>query len=303
MLVSYYVRFGFHVCASTNVDRTQNINRKKNSMEKIRLLIIVSLIALAITSCKEDEEVVTTNINAKWNVSATSSPYKSFEFTESGNYLVTTNAGTKSTDQDIYIFGSYSAVAQTLTLKDFGTIEINELTSNNVSFTLKLDSASADPIEITATKADEMDSDTKTDLLCRSWDMYKINGKTAEGTSAEATVFFSKAGTYFIEFKYPDEIHESGMALWKWSDSNQTKFCYSWGETITCDENNQVEVVEVTQSSLKLQQIFSSDEGGDDEYDVYELTLADNNKSASVNTIINQNSALNKSGFLYRQKK
>ena len=133
--------------------------------------------------------------------------------------------------------------------------------------------------------------------------MYKINGETAEGTSAEATVFFSKAGTYFIEFKYPDEIDEIGMALWKWSDSNHTKFCYSWNETITCDENNQVEVVEINQSSLKLQQIFSSDEGGDDEYDVYELTLADNNKSASANTIISQNSGLNKSGFLYRPKK
>ena len=227
-------------------------------MKKLEKILMLMLLVFSAFSCSKDEaEPAVTlkneTISAKWLVAGTESGYFSFEFNKSGTYIVQ-KIPTTTPDEKLVYFGDYNIINdKSINLADFGTLKIASITKDAFSFTISTPDNPSNNVLITTTKADEMPSTTKTDLLCRTWKMTKFNGEDVVGTEHELTVLFSKAGTYFVEIANPLDGDEGGLSNWKWKDSNEVIMCYSWEGTPNCD--NVVEVLELTTSSLKIKEV------------------------------------------------
>jgi len=243
-------------------------------------LILVAIFALTIIiSCEKDENnpketLDKETISAKWIVDGTSD-YESFEFNKSGNYIVVKNTTTKSTNDQIVLFGTYQIIDnKTIVLSDFGTIKISEINDNSISFSILLTRNPNNEIIINASRQEEMESSTRTDLLCRTWEMVTVNGEDVAGTDKELTVLFSAAGTYFVSFANPEDENDGGLAQWKWKDEAETKLLYSWDEVPVWDETDIVEIAELNLNTLKIIEA---------EY-TYVLQPVSNTKSAIIKT-------------------
>jgi hypothetical protein len=227
-------------------------------MKNLKGIAGLLLLLLFSFSCSKDGDdnkdpnaAVRESISAKWNVSdvtgrISSQAYESFEFNKSGNYIIVVD-GT-------VLFGLYEILddKSTLQLEDFGTIKILSVNENAISFTLTLNGDDTE-LTVTAVKADEMASSTKTELLCKTWQLVTMNGDPVAGTEYDLTVLFSAAGTYFVSYNDPGEGEsEGGLALWAWKDSSEETLCYSWDGFIDCDGEHEVQIVELTKSKLKI---------------------------------------------------
>lgn len=259
-------------------------------MKNLKQILVAILVLTSIYSCKKDEQkdiLSKETISAKWVVSGTSD-YKSFEFNKSGNYIVVKSATTKSTNDVIVLFGTYDIIDKTtIVLSDFGTLKISEINDNSITFSFKLTSNPDNEINIIATKQEEMQNSTKTELLCRTWEMVTVNGEDVVGTDMELTVLFSSAGTYFVSYANPEDENDGGLAQWKWKDETETKLLYSWYEIPVWDEEDYVEIPELTSNKLKI----IEDE------DTYVLQPVSNTKSAIIKTSKNLSNRIMKSGF------
>jgi len=209
-----------------------------------QFLLVVVLFSVLISCKKEEEEILTAildkeNLSAKWLVDD-SSTYQSFEFNKSGNYIIIKNTK-KSTEAQEILFGTYQINKNTITLSDFGNIEVAEITDNSVRFLIV-----SDNITINAAKKEEMDSTTRTDLLCKTWKTISIDGVVVTGTNDEFSVIFSAAGTYFVSYT---NTNYQFLATWEWDDASETVFIYSYNETsgsaeVTALSANNLEVTE-----------------------------------------------------------
>jgi hypothetical protein len=259
-------------------------------MKNLKQILVAILVLTSIYSCKKDEQkdiLSKETISAKWVVNGTSD-YKSFEFNKSGNYIVVKSATTKSTNDVIVLFGTYDIIDKTtIVLSDFGTLKISEINDNSITFSFKLTSNPDNEINIIATKQKEMQNSTKTELLCRTWEMVTVNGEDVVGTDMELTVLFSSAGTYFVSYAIPEDGNDGGLAQWKWKDETETKLLYSWDEIPVWDEEDYVEIPELTSNKLKI----IEDE------DTYVLQPVSNTKSAIIKTSKNLSNRIMKSGF------
>lgn len=244
-------------------------------MKRIKTILIAIFALTSIISCTKDENkpnkpLEKETISAKWIVGGTS-VYESFEFNKSGNYIVVKNATTKSESGQIVLFGTYVIVDETtITLSNFGTLKISTLNDNSLSFSIQLTGNPANTIVITATKQNEMATTTRTDLLCKTWEMVTLNGESVVGTDMELTVLFSKAGTYLVTFVIPLEENSGDLAQWKWKNVAETELLYSWDEVPVWSEANSVQIPELTATTLKI----IEDE------DTYVLQPASTSKSA-----------------------
>lgn len=261
-------------------------------MKNLKLALSVAMLLAFILSCNKDEDTTgdqleKETISAKWIVDGTGA-YVSFEFNESGNYLVVKNSAKKSTSEVIVLFGTYEIIdKKTIVLSDFGKIVITEINDNAISFSIYLDSNPNTKILINATKQEEMNKSTKTELLCRTWEMVTIDGEPVAGTDMELTVLFSAAGTYFVSYANPTEDGDGGLALWAWKDANENILCYSWEGELTCNGDNEVVVAELTATKVKI----IEDET------IYVLEPVVNNKSAAITPKTFSNTEIKK-GFL-----
>ncbi|RXQ96268.1 hypothetical protein EO244_05395 [Ancylomarina salipaludis] len=224
------------------------------------LLAFISLVACDKNDGDSTNEIeIKASINAKWVVEGTSE-FKSFEFNESGNYIVVMDNTVKSTAGPSILFGTYEYDNnQTVILSDFGTLKLSDLGAENMTFIVELADGTVSDIILKASKKEEMESSEKTDLLCRSWNLISVNGASVEGTEEELTVLFSKGGTYFVEFVNPAAEAEGGLSEWNWSTSNQTNIDYLWnayGE----EGRGTFEIVELTDRSLKILEDFGDGE-------------------------------------------
>lgn len=241
-------------------------------MKAIHVFATACLFALILLSCEKENDINTSNINAKWEVTSPNSSYKSFEFSSDGFFLVVKSNIAKSTsEEDSCIFGTYNLSDQTVVLENFGRLEIKELANNQLAFSFKLITGSSESIDIAAKKTTEMSETPKTNLLCRTWKLDRINGKSVVGKPEEFTVFFSKARTYFVQYRNPDEDHENGLALWKWGNTDQNFIYYSWDETFIDEEENKVHVNELTASKLVMTEYYHADLDGEN-FEVFELS-------------------------------
>jgi hypothetical protein len=121
-----------------------------------------------------------------------------------------------------------------------------------MEFGLKLKSSSEE-VELSATKAPVAESSSKTDLLCRTWQLVKENGETVP-SGAKATVLFTNSGTYFLQYSYEDDIEE-GSGQWKWKDSKENTICYAFSDeesSVTCDGDNELTVTTLSSSKLVI---------------------------------------------------
>jgi len=243
-------------------------------MKTLKKTLIVIFVLTFITACNKDENdpieiLEKTTISAKWNV-GNSSEYKSFEFNESGNYIIVKNNNSKAKSANnqvnqIVLFGNYEINGKTIILSDFGTLIVSEVNEMLISFSIQLANNSGSEIVINASKHEEMDSTVKTEMLCRTWKMASVNGESVVGTKYELSVLYSNAGTYFVELANPVDENDGGLASWKWSDNTETKFLYSWDTPPVLSEEDIVEVIELTDNSLKILERFDGDE------ELYEL--------------------------------
>jgi len=235
------------------------INFKYLKMKKVKQIIVTIFILTFITSCDKDENelketVNKTTISAKWVVS-NSNEYKSFEFNESGNYIVVQKTA-EPTNEQIILFGNYDIIDnKAIVLSDFGTLTIFEVNESSINFSFKRSNNPNNEIIIDASKKEEMESSTKTEFLCKTWKMVTINGDSVVGTDNELTVLFSEAGTYFVSFANPIDDNAGGLAEWKWNNETETHFLYSWEEVPVWDDAGTVEVPELTSNKLKIIEI------------------------------------------------
>lgn len=251
-------------------------------MKRLKQIFVVMFLLLSILSCKKEdkkneETLKGETISAKWLVSGSNNVYESFEFNESGNYIVVKNATTQSTENKIIFFGTYQIIDNiTIELSDFGTIKISSIDNDNISFSITLQDDLNTKITINASKASEFESSTRTDLLCRTWKLISIDGENVEGTEDELTVLFSKAGTYLVTWF----DGESDLAQWKWNGNNGLMLCYSWNGEPTCngegDEEGQVQLLELNENLLKFEEVV------DGVNELYVLEPTSSTKSAKI---------------------
>lgn len=264
------------------------ITLKLRKMKKLKQILVAIFVLTFITACDKDENdpketLEKATISAKWNIS-NSSDYDSFEFNESGNYIVVKNTTTKSTNDQIILFGTYKIIDnKTIVLSDFGTLIVSKIDENSIIFSIKLTSNPNNEIIINASKQEEMESTTKTELLCRTWELVSINGENVAGTEDGGTILFSKAGTYLVTWS----DGESGLAQWKWKDETETQFFYSWEEVPVWEDEGYVEISVLTSTKLKV----IEDE------DTYILQPVSTTKSAMIKSSKNLSKRHIKSGF------
>jgi hypothetical protein len=103
----------------------------------------------------------------------------------------------------------------------------------------------------------------------------------------ELTVLFSKAGTYFVSYANPEDENDGGLAQWKWKNEAETQLIYSWAEIPVWEDENYIEIPELTSTKLK---IIAGDE-------TYILQPFSNAKSAMIKPAVNISNRLIKSGF------
>jgi hypothetical protein len=263
-------------------------------MIKPKQLIVIILLVGSIISCKKDKENETLSkdtISAKWLVTGSNSDYESFEFNQSGNYIVVRNSATKSTAAQIILFGTYQIVDNvTIELSSLGKIKITSIEKSNFSFSLTLQYDQNNQILIVATKASEFSSSTRTQLLCRTWKIVTIDGVNVEGTEDGGSILFSAAGTYLVTWVGG----ENGLAQWTWKDSKETTMCYSWEGDPTCNGDNEVQIIELTQNSMKISEKYNG------KTIIYVLVPTSSTKSAQFQSIpINTEKSIKK-GLLSR---
>ncbi|MBP8851355.1 MAG: hypothetical protein KBG80_12465 [Breznakibacter sp.] len=271
-------------------------------MKKILLALFLTV---AIFSCKKEsddnEQTIETPvlagdtvdvalISSKWII-ANNEEFKSIEFNESGNYIIVKTPKLKAatTTDDEVLYGTYTIVNETtIILSGFGTVIFIDFGQEITKIVITLATNPTSPITLEATEKSEITMTTKTELLCRTWDLYTVNGEEVAGTTDESTVLFSAAGTYFVDFADPEMDEYGGLAQWSWSSSLQQSFCYDWETTPVCSSTNSVSIVSLTETELKV-----SEDGT-----IFIFKPATSNKSRTL-TLCDSTNIL-KNGFLKR---
>jgi hypothetical protein len=214
--------------------------------------ILFAIFALTlIAACDKDENepnevnVEKTTISAKWTIS-NSSDYKSFEFNESGNYIVVKNITTRSINDPIVLFGTYEIIdGKKIVLSDFGTLIISVINENSISFSFQLTSNPDNDVIINASKQEEIESSTNTDLLCQTWMLVSFG----EYEIQNFYVLFSKAGTYLINNEAEgEEIIKLGT--WSWCNTDENKIAFTIENVLDCDGIEIVKDLQLTSNSF-----------------------------------------------------
>ncbi len=180
------------------------------------------------------------SIRGKWDVTGTSI-FTSFEFNESGNYIVVVDESAKSTNEELVAFGVYEITGDnTIVLSDLGTITVNEINENIISFSIEL-LTNPSPVIINASKESEIEGTTNTDLLCRTWKLVSFGGVEIP----DYYVLFSKAGTYLVDYE-----GESGLGTWIWCNSEEDKIAFEIDYVLNCEGINIVKEIQITTESF-----------------------------------------------------
>lgn len=225
-------------------------NQNTSTMKHIKLIgLMLFAAAIVIYSCKKKDSTdnstptPTATMNAKWKVTnADSVSFKSFEFNNSGQYIVVTPNGAK--------YGNYTKTGSTVAMANFGTITITSLGSTQFNFSLTTLTKGINlTYDITTTKAAEIPLAGNTALLCRTWNLVTVDSVPVAGTQMELQVMFTQAGTYFVHYVQSDT---SAMSQWTWKDAQQNWICYNWNGAPTCEGNNEVFMNALTSTRLSM---------------------------------------------------
>jgi hypothetical protein len=186
-------------------------------------------------------------ISGKWEIG--DSENSTFEFTPDNIYIVVGNFGqpvSRAVTQQTYVYtGKYTISGTKITLEGFGIIEVKSFSDEDFSFSLKL-ANSNESYNFQAIKQENtIESSTRTNLLCRYWKVVKVSNSDYEEMIGYS-VLFSKAGTYLVTHN----DGSSGLAEWKWKNTEQTILQYSWNHWVY--SSGEVQIQDLTASSLKI---------------------------------------------------
>lgn len=220
-------------------------------MINFKYLFLFAMVFSVLIACKKDEEednttdtgvenVEKSTVSAKWEVEG-NTDYETFEFNESGTYVVVKNSPDKNPEEDIILFGTYTIDGNLLILSDFGTIKVMTLTDDEMSFAIKLEGETDYGDTLTAKKSEELPASTNTQLLCRTWKLVTLNGDSVAGTSNELLMVFYTSGTYVVTYIENEQL--GGLAEWKWFDSDENVICYSWDGPPNCEDVAEIHVL------------------------------------------------------------
>lgn len=253
-------------------------------------IVLLFLVAI-LFSCKKDSDeagLTKETISAKWVVTGSTNGYESFEFNKSGNYIIVVNTTNKSTASQSVLFGTYTITDNNIIeLSNFGKITISSIENDQINFYIQLQDDPQNGMTIHAVRATEYGDTNRTELLCKTWKVVSINGESVAGTEDEVTILFSLAGTYLVV----RSDGESGMAQWKWKDSNESIMCYSWEGEPTCNGEEEVQILELTANSAKVLEVI-----GGETY-IYLLVPASDTKSATLQSISSEDKQLSPRRF------
>jgi hypothetical protein len=176
-------------------------------------------------------------------------------------------------------FGTYKIEGNKIILSGFGLIEVVSITAEEFCFSFTLEST-GEKDSFVAGKSDEpISASSRTEMFCRTWILDKmtidVNSFSQEDIDdfkneygdnwknileQELTeenkgicVLFSKAGTYLV--LYDGEKGEAGLSEWKWANSQETRFYYSWDNWTEEDwSDNIVTIVDLKSTSLAVEE-------------------------------------------------
>ncbi|MDE6022757.1 MAG: hypothetical protein K2G13_04565 [Muribaculaceae bacterium] len=249
---------------------------------------ILLLIALGACSEKDDQDIskipdlptpAFENSSAKY-VMDENSPYRSIEFTASGNYLIVTDeayqyyalasCSSKSAqllNQNVFkfsnelktrtyfdglYFGTYTLTGDNqYNLSAFGTITVNSDESGN-AYSLTVTPANGTSQTFTASRVSTNKDSSRTNALCRTWDIVNLHVKITENgkkifdktLSIEEykdifeddddefeepkQIIFTKSGTYMVLYKDSYNNNRLDISTWIWENEDQGILRYSW---------------------------------------------------------------------------
>jgi hypothetical protein len=176
-------------------------------------------------------------------------------------------------------FGTYKIEGDRIILSGLGVIDVISIAEDEFTFSFTL-TVRGETGECVANKAAAaVSSSNRTEMFCRTWKVERITADESlipeeekqgyideygagwkaiieqEATERHAgiIVLFSRAGTYLALYANEDG-DESDLSEWKWTSSAETAIYYSWDNWEDEWTENVVAVVELTKSTLKIQE-------------------------------------------------
>ena len=231
---------------------------KFKEMKDLKLFLTFAIILIVVGACKKDDKeelppepdpvtITKSTVSAKWEVEG-DSDYNTFEFNESGTYVVVKTSPDKDITEDIILFGTYTIDGDQMILSNFGRILVKSISDEKITFAIKLEGESGFGDTLAANKSDELPASTNTHLLCRTWRLVTLNDDTVTGTESELLMVFYQSGTYVVTYIENNEL--GGLAEWKWRDTEENVMCYSWDGPPDC--SNLATINELTSELLDV---------------------------------------------------
>jgi hypothetical protein len=207
------------------------------------------------------------------------------EFTSDSSYII------YDENQQVYTGKFEAKSGDSIVLSGIGYL--TGITINNGKMDFKLFySATSKTITIATNKAAAIPVDDRTTLLTKGpWyitkeesgaDMigseeWEIDGNGQEVSYIIDSVSFliSNNGTYLVQIFSGKKLKNASMANWKWHSKQADKFVYAWDNEPFDEENNDIQITELTATSLKVTEAWDSNgDGIDDTTDKWVLKPA-----------------------------
>lgn len=177
-------------------------------------------------------------------------------------------------------FGTYEIEGNRIKLAGFGLIEEITLTPESFSFSFTMEQTGSRNQYVAKKKEPVIASSTRTDLLCRTWvidkfslDIQKIPAseiqhyKSVYGDNWQAKaekeytdegrgtiVLLSRSGTYLVLDPNTGENEDAGLAEWKWINSEENSFYFSWDNWSDDWEEYPVKIEELNNTTLRVEE-------------------------------------------------
>lgn len=207
------------------------------------------------------------------------------EFTSDSTYII------YDENQKVYTGKFEAKSGDSIVLSGIGYLTGISITSDKMNFKLYY-VAGNKTITITSNKAAAIPADDRTKLLSKGpwyitteesgteligsedWELDE-NGNEVSYIVDSVTFLMSNNGTYLVQFFSGRKLKEADMANWKWHSTKSDRFVYAWDNEPFDEEDNDVQINELTANSLKITEGWDSNgDGIEDEFSKWVLKPA-----------------------------
>lgn len=299
-------------------------------MKKYSIYLLLSVIILSVGCQKEDDPTPTSSkhdatapdsssdsgvvnkqdfqhqLAKKWSMNTASpsgrqqksSAYVSIEFTLEGRYYIEKSTPEAMEAKDSFITGTYiiSEDRRTITLADFGSIEVISIDEKSFAFQLTTLDQPMMTEDVTSVASDPVVLSNSDLFLLGEWSIpsfyYVLGGDTIRSddeiykTLLEFSTFpkfdtidvhFTQYGTYFAEYSYEGNITNRIKNYWEWSDDSEEAICFGdWSVSLdnrnsVCNGINKATIEKVNDNYFKLEQTTSTGAVSVISFDLYRV--------------------------------